>query len=97
VAAYLAQLLTDPYSATRQVAYRSIRGLPGFETLVYDYVAPRGELERSATLATETWLALAESREASPHLLMEEGGVPDVEEWLRLLEQRDHRPVTIVE
>ena len=28
---YLAQLLVDPYSATRQVAYRSIQTFPGFQ------------------------------------------------------------------
>ena len=58
MAAYLAQLLTDSYSATRQVAYRSIVELPGFEAFDYDYVAPRSELEQKATEATELWLGL---------------------------------------
>jgi hypothetical protein len=97
VAAYLAQLLTDSYAATRQVAYRSIRGLPGFEMLSYDYLAPRAELEEWATEATEIWLRLAGPRPAAPSLLLGEGGAIAVDQWIRLLDQRDERPLTIVE
>jgi hypothetical protein len=97
MAAYLAQLLTDPYAATRQVAYRSIVGLPGFEGFEYAYTAPRSELESKATEATEIWLGLAGSDLAQPRLLIAENRMIDVEAWLRLLAQRDQRPLAIVE
>ncbi len=95
-AAYLAQLLTDLYSATRQVAYRSITQIPGFEAFDYDYVGPRSELEDKATEATEIWLALGGPERANRRLLITEDGI-DVDEWLRLLAMQDQRPLAIVE
>ena len=96
MAAYLAQLLTDSYSATRLVAYRSITELPGFEAFEYDYVGPRSELEDKATEATEIWLGFGGPEQAIRRLLITEDGI-DVEEWLRLLGERDERPLAIVE
>ena len=97
MAAYLAQLLTDSYSATRQVAYRSIVELPGFEAFEYDYVAPRSELEEKATEATERWLGFGGPDQARPHLLIAANSEIDVYEWLRLLADRDQRPLAIIE
>ncbi len=97
MAAYLAQLLTDSYSATRQVAYRSIVELPGFEAFEYDYVAPRSELEEKATEATERWLRFGGPDQAGPHLLIAANREIDVYAWLRLLAERDQRPLAIIE
>jgi len=44
-AAYLAELLDDPYDAVRYIAGRSIRQHPGFEDFNYDYVAEPALLE----------------------------------------------------
>ena len=97
MAPYLAHLLTDPYSATRQVAYRALIGLPGFQAFDYDYLAPRSELTRKATEATERWLGLGGPDRAGPHLLMAENGEFAIDEWLRLLAERDQTPLVIVE
>ena len=97
MAPYLAHLLTDPYSATRQVAYRALIGLPGFQAFDYDYLAPRSELTRKATEATERWLGLGGPDRAGPHLLMAENGEFAIDEWLRLLAERDQTPLAIVE
>jgi hypothetical protein len=97
MAAYLAQLLTDSYSATRQVAYRSIVELPGFEGFEYDFLAPRSALEEKATEATERWLGLGGPNQARPYLLLAANSEIDVYEWLRLLAERDNRPLAIVE
>jgi hypothetical protein len=97
VAAYLAQLLTDPYSAVRQVAHRSLATLPGFGAFAYDYLASAPEREDSARKATEIWLASASANAPAPALLLAEGGLPDVERWIRLLSERDERPLAIVE
>ncbi len=97
-AVYLAQLLTDPYSATRQVAYRSLARLPGFGEFEYDYLAPRSELEAKATEATEGWLQGNGGPEAArPHLLIGVNRSLDIFEWVRLLAVRDERPLAIVE
>ena len=97
MAAYLAQLLTDSYAATRQVAYRSILELPGFEGFEYDFVAPRSEREEKAGEATERWLGLGGPDQAMPHLLIGENSRINVDEWLRLLAERDQRPLAIIE
>lgn len=44
---YLAELLVDPYSTVRYVAQRSLKRLPGYEDLGYDYIGP--EAGRAAT------------------------------------------------
>ena len=98
MAAYLAQLLTDPYSATRQVAYRSIIQMTGFDGFRYNYLAPRSELEERATRATEIWLRLGGGLgQAVPHLLIGDNRQINVGDWLRLLAGRDQRPLVIVE
>ena len=97
MAAYLAQLLTDSYAATRQVAYRSILELPGFEAFEYDYVAPRSGLEEKATEATERWIGFGRPAQARPQLLIGENSQIDVYQWLRLLAERDQRPLAIIE
>jgi hypothetical protein len=43
IAPFLAQLLDDPYSAVRFVAYRALRALPGFGDLQYDFVGAPDE------------------------------------------------------
>jgi hypothetical protein len=96
-AAYLAQLLTDSYSAIRQVAYRSIVDVPGFEAFEYDYLAARPELEEKANQAMEIWFGLAGTDSAAPHLLIGANRAIDVDEWLRLLAVRDERPLAIIE
>ncbi len=97
MAPYLAQLLTDSYSATRQVAYRALLRIQGFEAFEYDYLAPRSELEEKATEATERWIGFGGPAEARPRLLLTEGSRIDVDAWLRLLTARDERPLAIVE
>jgi hypothetical protein len=96
-AAYLAQLLTDPYAAVRQVAYRSIVRIPGFETFRYDYLAARPELESRASEAIEHWARLDGADSTMPRTLIREGREIDVDEWVRLLGRRNERPLTIVE
>jgi hypothetical protein len=97
MAPYLAQLLTDPYSVTRQVAYRSIVSLPGFEDFEFDYLASRSELEESARECLVRWSGTGGPGMSGAHLLIGDDGTIDLDMWLRLLAQRDQRPVTIIE
>ena len=97
LAPYLSQLLVDPYSATRQVAYRSIITLPGFRDFDYDYLASLAEREGKTAEVGERWRRAGGPDSAGAHLLMDEEGEIYVDVWLRILAARDRRPVTIVE
>ena len=58
MAPMLIPLLDDPYAAVRFNAWRSLRSLPGYEGLAYDYVAPaerrRQVAERAAAIAADS-------------------------------------------
>lgn len=97
MAPYLAQLLLDPYSATRQVAYRAIATLPGFEGFEYDYVASQAEREETAREALRRWTQAGGPLNTGAHLLIHENAVIDYDQWNRLLAERDQRPLTIIE
>ncbi len=97
MAPYLAQLLMDPYSATRQVAYRSIDTFPGFQDFQYDYIASPSEREEKAREALRRWIQAGGPGRAGANLLISEDGAIDFAEWDRLLSQRDQRPLTIIE
>jgi hypothetical protein len=97
MAPYLAQLLTDPYSATRRVAYRSIVVLPGFGDFRYDYVAPPAVAGAKADEAMGRWMRAGGAPEGGPRLLIGADGSIALDQWLALLAERDHRPLTIRE
>ena len=97
LAPYLAQLLTDSYSATRQVAFRSISRLPGFQGFEYDYVASPAELGSKADEALRRWVGVGGGRATGSHLLIGDDGRVDPDEWRRLLAERNQTPLTIRE
>jgi len=97
LAPYLAQLLVDSYAATRQVAYRSIVSLPGFEGFRYDYIASGTDREQKSIEAMERWLRAGGAFRASAELLIGEGSTVYVDVWRRLLSERDERPLAIIE
>jgi hypothetical protein len=97
VAPYLAQLLTDSYAATRQVAYRSISRLPGFLGFDYDHVASPSELGSKADEALGRWMGVGGPRATGSRLLIGANGEIDASAWRRLLDERNERPLTIRE
>lgn len=97
MAPYLAQLLVDPYSVTRQVAYRSIQTHPGFQGFAYDYTAAPEIHEQRAAEVMARWRGNGGGERAAAHLLIDANGAVNVLAWLRLLSDRDQRPVIIVE
>jgi len=52
---FLAELLVDPYSTVRYIAQRSLRRLPGYENLPYDFIGPLAERARARQRALEIW------------------------------------------
>ena len=97
MAPYLAQLLVDPYSVPRQVAYRSLVTLPGFQYFEYDYLASTSVREGKADEAVELWLQAGGPERFGAHLLIAEDARIDIDVWARLLAERDHRPLRIIE
>ena len=82
---------------TRQVAYRSIVTLPGFQDFEYDYIASRSEREGKADEAMERWLLAGGPERTGARLLIDEDARIYIDVWARLLAERDLRPLKIIE
>ncbi len=55
LAPYLAELLVDPYSVVRYIAQRSLRRLPGFDHVDYDYLGPVEQREQARQRVHHLW------------------------------------------
>lgn len=82
---FLGLLLNDPYDAVRYIAYQSLRRQPGYEDLVYDFLAPAEEREHTANKVLQGWTA------------SNEDSLEQQEIYARLLARRDNRPLTLAE
>jgi hypothetical protein len=92
---YLALLLNDPYDAVRYITGRSLRSLPGYQDLAYDFVASPDARLATRRQVLERWRDLrpSQGRRSDPQLLFTPegafvGGVID-----RLIGERDTRRV----
>jgi hypothetical protein len=97
--AFLSQLLTDPYSVIRQVAYKSLKTLPGYQDFRFNYVAPEARRDKKLSESLTLWRA---NGGGSPdrhgtHMLMDAKGIIDKERFNRLMKFRDHTPLRIIE
>ncbi len=101
-APYLAHLLNDPYSAVRFIAYRSLRRLPGFETLRYDFVGKPEARRNASARMLSIWRALTARDRVSPKrdrltVLIGSNGQLDIATVARLSQQRNDRTVDLRE
>ncbi len=96
-APFLAELLTDSYSAVRFVAYRSLRKLPGFERLPYDFVGPEPQRTAAQKHVREFWSSQPPSDVIRPQLLLTTPRQTDQEQVQRLKEARDDSPSRLPE
>jgi len=94
---YLALLLDDPYPAVRYVAWRSLRSLPGYDDLAFDYVAEREHRASVSMQVFERWQATSAPMPKRPAVLLNAGGVPINEDLARLSAERDARVVEWLE
>jgi cytochrome c554/c'-like protein len=92
---YLALLTNDPYDAVRYITGRSLRSLPGYEELTYDFVAPPERRLAMRTHVLERWrdLRLSEGRRTDPQLLFTPEGMFVSGTIDRLMAERDNRRV----
>jgi hypothetical protein len=96
---YLAELLADPYSAVRAVAFRSLQRDPSYQDFAYDYVRARGSIGDAARERVQADWA-RQPTDAAPHplapLVAAERRL-DRESWAQLLTARDTRPISLSE
>ena len=98
MAPYLAELLNDPYEAVRYIAYRSLRTVPGYSGLKYDYVADREARVAAALPVLRSWQQSALPRaRRDPALLVDTDGQLMTERMMGILRQRDNRPLFLRE
>lgn len=97
----LAELLVDPYSAVRFVAARSLRALPGYQDLPYDFLAPAEDRARARAAVRERFAQHPRPSTRAPAeraaLALTADGAPDDEALRALLARRDTRAITIAE
>ena len=99
MAPFLAPLLDDPYDAVRFVASRTLRALPGFDALEYDFVAPSAARRESQRRTMSLWdrVRSGPNRRSDAQLLFDARGGLRVDEMLRLLGDRNNRRVLLRE
>jgi len=96
MAPYLGILLEDPYDAVRFISHRSLRTLPHFHELDYDFLGPSNKLTDARRRVREMWVESV-SNDAIPG----EAILIDPERRLRndtikrMLERRDDRPIDL--
>jgi hypothetical protein len=89
---HLAEALGDQYEAVRFIAARSLRSLPGYASLSYDFMAPEAERADIAVRLIQDWRADPRARQRrDPELLVDPEGLPRVGAMRRLFDQRDRR------
>jgi hypothetical protein len=98
-AAYLSHLLMDPYGAVRFMAYRSLRGIPGYDDFDYDFLASPEARAAVARKVRERWRSgsLATGGAAKPEFLLLGPGEMDASRFDALLRQRDDTPMVLSE
>jgi hypothetical protein len=98
-AAFLSQLLRDPYAAVRRVAFVSLGRLPGYQDFAFDFVAGPEALRESSHLAFTIWQRLPKGLvdRRGDHVLIDAAGDLQREAAIRLIAQRDDRPIRIIE
>lgn len=99
MAPYLAELLSDDYAAVRYLAARSLRSLPDFADLDYDFVSARGGAGDEARRAVQARWAAGNATEREGTKLPGPLGPTgiDREAWERRLEERDDRGLMLLE
>jgi hypothetical protein len=98
MAPYLAQLLDDPYAAVRYNASRSLRALPGYGDIDFDYAGAAEGWHRAKQLTLARWTHThPHPAVARPELLLDENGALRKVTIDALLQSRDDRPVALNE
>jgi formate-dependent nitrite reductase cytochrome c552 subunit len=95
IAPYLTLSLNDSYDAVRYIAGRSLKTLPGYETFVFDFVAPENERIALQRRALGLWRDMRDriGRRGDPTLLFNDDGTFMPDRIDRLTLARNNRRV----
>ena len=96
LAPYLSHLLNDPYSSVRYIAQRSLRALPGFGRLEYDFLDSPAARLRARERALDAWFALPVP-DVGEAVLIDARGDLRYEIVNGLLERRHDPPIFLAE
>ena len=99
IAPYLGQLLEDPYDAVRYIAYRSLRRLPQYSEIQYNFIGSPAHRSEMRDEVMKLWNASGgvAQRNGADQILLDENGQLDASRFNRVLKARDDRPVSLVE
>jgi hypothetical protein len=98
MAPHLATLLDDPYDAVRFIAGRSLRTLPGFEKMAYDFVSSPKDRYQAQMRTMSTWdRGRQRPGRTDSQLLVKSDGSVDVDRVLALIKTRDSRRMLLRE
>jgi predicted CXXCH cytochrome family protein len=87
---YLAETLDDPYAVVRYVGQRSLKHLPGYEHLAYDYIAPVAQSVHAKSEILQRWNPGALPARENAKILLPR-------QMSQLLQRRDHRRIELLE
>jgi hypothetical protein len=95
----LRDLLHDPYDVVRYIAYRSLRTLPAYQDLKYDFMGSTEKREAEVAAAAEIWRTRdrTDDNTFTPAMLLDKTGDFLEAEVQRLLEQRNQRALYLQE
>lgn len=98
LAPFTAQLLSDPYGVVRYIAAQSLKSLPGFGDLHFNFLAGEDEGRKTTASIVGRWKSGAKTggRKGAEILIDSDGELME-EKMAALLRARDNRPVTIKE
>ncbi len=99
MAPYLGELLDDPYAVVRAVAWKSLKKLPNFDDLPFDWVPEPSGRSLMAPQVRARWEKLfpASERQAIEPLLIGPEGTLQLEKLRHLLQGRNRRPTVVEE
>ena len=98
LAPFLAELLNDPYSVVRYIAFRSLRQLPAFESFEFDYTGSEEALRSKVTAAQELWQRMKlESNEGSAEILIDDQSTVLYDAVWDIMSERDDKPLDLLE
>ena len=89
---HLGEALGDPYDAVRFIAARSLRSLPGYANLDFDFVGPRQARIDAAVALLRNWRASsASTTRRDPELLIDDNGELRLDLMRQLFDRRNRR------
>ena len=87
---YLVETLDDPYSVVRYIGQRSLKRVPGYQRLAYDYTSPPATRLQVKSGLLQRW-------DASALPVRESGKILLPQQVSRLVQRRDQRPMELLE